>query len=164
MTRFRSYELGVMSFIIFLLFTPNYCYAQPISSTDLINNAKLYDGKIAIYEGEVIGEVMLRGEFAWINVNDGKTAIGIWIGKNLVKDILYAGNYKTRGDWLEVTGVFQRACAQHGGDLDIHAQAVRKIAPGRKIPEKLNLDKRNFALVLLGILSLVWILRQLRTK
>ncbi|MCX5702735.1 MAG: DNA-binding protein [Candidatus Omnitrophica bacterium] len=139
-------------------------YAQSISSAELINNAKQYDGKQVVYEGEVIGDIMARGDYAWINVNDGANAIGIWIEKAQTKDILYSGSYKSKGDRVEVVGVFQRACLQHGGDLDIHAQSLRKISPGRVVVERLNLGKRNLIFVLLGILCLVWILRLLKTK
>lgn len=140
------------------------CLAQSISSTELINNAKLYDGKTVVYEGEVIGDVMVRGRYAWINVNDGNNALGIWIDKDSTKDITYTGSYKTKGDWTEVTGVFQRACPQHGGDLDIHAQSLRKLMPGRQVTERLNEGKKIFALILLGVLSLAWTLRRLKTK
>jgi hypothetical protein len=143
---------------------PGVLFAQPISSTELINNAKQYDGKQVVYEGEVIGDIMARGDYAWINVNDGVNAIGIWIEKAQAKDILYSGSYKSKGDRVEVVGVFQRACLQHGGDLDIHAQSLRKISPGRVVVERLNLGKRNLIFVLLGILCLVWILRLLKTK
>ena len=140
------------------------CFAQPISSAELINNAKLYDGKTVVYEGEAIGDIMVRGEFAWINVNDGQNAIGIWLHKDLTKDIFYTGSYKSKGDWVQIAGVFQRACPQHGGDLDIHAQAIRKISEGRTTQEILNLSKRNLVFVLLGILCLVLILRRLRIR
>jgi len=148
----------------YFLLLPFCCYAQPVSSVELINNATLYDGKVVAYEGEVIGDIMVRGEYAWINVNDGPNAIGIWIDKSLTKDLLYAGSYKSKGDWLEITGVFHRACPEHGGDLDIHAQGIRKIKSGRPVPERLNLGKRNLAFILLGVLCLVWILRLLKVK
>lgn len=138
------------------------CYAQALSSADLINNTKLYDGKTVVYAGEVIGDVMVRGEYAWINLNDGNAAIGIWLPKGLTKDILYAGSYKSKGDWLELTGVFHRACSEHGGDLDIHAQAIRKINQGRLLVERLNRAKRNLVVILLGVLGLVWILKRLK--
>ena len=155
--------------VLFLLSTlysllSTLCYAQPISSTELINNAKQYDGKTIVYEGEVIGDIMLRADYAWINVNDGQSAIGVWLDKSLTKEILYTGSYKSKGDWLEITGIFHRACLEHGGDLDIHAQAIRKIRPGRQILERLNLSKRNLVFVLLGVLCLVWILQQLKHK
>lgn len=153
-------------FILFLVFSvPAFdCYAQSISSAELINNAKLYDGKVVSYEGEVIGDIMKRGDYAWINVNDGKNAIGIWINSGLVKDIGYTGSYKSVGDGIEVTGVFRRVCPEHGGDLDIHAQSMRKTGAGRYLQEKVNVDKRNQLFIFLGIIGLIWILKLLRLK
>ena len=158
----KAQYLTVFLFLITLIFHPR-CWAQGVlSSRELINNAKLYDGKTVAYEGEVIGDVMLRQDFAWVNLNDGVNAIGVWIPKALVKDILYEGSYKSKGDWLEVTGTFSRSCSIHGGDLDIHAQAIRKTGPGRALIERLNLGKRNMFLILTVILCLVLILRQLK--
>jgi len=117
-----------------------------------------------IYEGEVIGDIMKRGGFAWMNVNDGQNAIGIWVNASLVKDIVYTGSYKALGDRVEVTGIFNRACSEHGGDLDIHSQVIRKTAPGRQVRERLNLGKRNLVIVLLGILCLIWILSLLKRR
>jgi hypothetical protein len=141
-----------------------YCFAQPISSTELINNAKFYDGKTVVYEGEVIGDIMVRGDYAWINVNDGNSAIGIWINTSLIKDIAYKGSYKSKGDWIEVTGTLQRACPVHGGDLDIHALAIKKISLGRNIGERLIPVKKNQVIILAVILCLVWILKLLKRK
>jgi hypothetical protein len=134
------------------------CFAQAISSTELINNAKQYDGKVVTYEGEVIADVMVRGDYAWANINDGKNAVGVWLNRDLTQAISYVGNYKSKGDWVEVVGVFARACPQHGGDLDIHGQSLRVIAAGRQTAEKINFGKRNFALVLLGALCITWTL------
>lgn len=116
------------------------------------------------YEGEVIGEIMARGEYAWVNVNDGQNAVGVWMPNQLTKGILYAGSYKSRGDRIEIAGVFHRACLEHGGDLDIHAQAIRQTQAGRPSPERLNISKRNQAIILAVILCLVWILTQLKTR
>lgn len=140
------------------------CFAQPITSNELINKAKDYDGKTVAYEGEVIGDIMKRKDFVWINVNDGENAIGIWSNAALVKDIVYTGSYKSAGDRIEVTGVFHQACIEHGGDLDIHASALRKTRAGRIIKEKLNPQKMELVILLLGILGLTWISSLLKRK
>jgi hypothetical protein len=163
----KNFKLFVLSFgIAYCVLCIAYCqaFAQAIPSNELINNAKQYDGKAVVYTGEVIGEIMVRGKFSWINVNDGEAAIGIWIDSNLAKEINYTGSYKTKGDWVEIAGIFQRACPAHGGDLDIHAQSIRKISSGRQDIEKLNLSKRNQTIILLGILCLIWILTRLKHK
>ena len=107
---------------------------------------------------------MGRGDFAWANINDGDNAIGAWMGASLAKEINFTGSYKSRGDNIEVSGVFHRACLEHGGDLDIHAQALRKLASGRMLSQKLNFDKINLSLILLGALFLIWILTLFRKK
>jgi hypothetical protein len=154
MKRAIGYQLSAIS-LIFSCWTV--CYAQPLSSTELINKAKEYDGKSVVYAGEAIGDVMVRGDFVWVNLNDGENAIGVWLDKELAKEIKYTGSYQAKGDRLEVTGVFHRVCIQHGGDMDIHAQNIRKISPGKLVEEKLDTVKRNFTFILLGILFLVLI-------
>lgn len=148
--------------ILIILTVASPAWAETVSSTDLINNARQYDGKTVIYEGEVIGEVMLRAQFAWVNINDGVNAIGIWADRELTREILSAGSYRNKGDRVMVTGVFNRSCRMHGGDLDIHAQQLRKTIPGKIVKERFNTNKRNLAVVLLGLLCLVLILCRLR--
>jgi len=161
----KIYSIFIMCILVTAfcsLFT--FSFAQPISSTELINHAKEYDGKIVVYEGEVIGDIMVRQDNAWVNVNDTDNAIGIWMNAALIKDIVYTGSYKSTGDIVEIIGVFHRACPEHGGDLDIHAQSLRKISSGKLFKEKLNLGKRNYALVLFAMLGLIWILTLLKRK
>jgi len=140
-----------------VLRTPYPAFAQPLSSTALIHDAKQYDGKVVDYEGEVIGEIMVRGEYAWMNVYDGDNALGIWLPKDLIRGVLYAGSYKSRGDTVAVTGIFHENCLEHGGDLDIHAQAVRIISPGRVATERINFAKVNQAAIL-GVLCLLMLI------
>jgi len=147
----------VLSFVLCVL-PFRFVFGQPISSEALIKNALEYDGKTVVYEGEIIGDIMKRGPYAWINVKEGKSAIGIWIHRSLLQDVVYTGSYKSRWDTVEVTGIFHRACPEHGGDLDIHAKALSVTSRGRTVTESINLDKRKMAIILLGALCLVWIL------
>jgi len=147
--------------IITCYILPVTCYSQ-VSSSDLINNAKQYDGKEIIYSGEIIGDVMVRGKFAWINVNDGKSAIGIWLAKDLVKEISYTGSYKTKGDIIEAQGIFNRVCAMHGGDLDIHASSLQVIQKGEKVEEIISPRKIKVAIAFLIIcltLTVIYFIR-----
>ena len=113
-----------------------------LPSSALIEKAKEYDGKDVKYKGEVIGEVMRRGNFAWVNLHDGENAVGVWVPVSLTKNILYTGSYKTKGDTFEVDGVFNRSCPEHGGSLDIHAQAFTKISSGRSVDERIEEGKK----------------------
>ncbi len=150
----------LFTILFLLLISKGYdCYAQSISSVELINNAKNYNGNTVVDKGEVIGDIMLRGEYAWINVNDEKNAIGIWIKKELIKDIIYTGSYKAKGDLVEITGKFNRRCLEHGGDLDIHAQSINKISSGSDIPYVVNTKAIKFTLSLSCMILLVCLLR-----
>jgi hypothetical protein len=171
--KYKNKRFSVLNFALCIFF--GFCalsfgffvrssFAQPVSSNDLINNAKQYDGKVVVYEGEVIGDIMRRGDYAWINVLQGPSAIGIWVEGSLLKDIAFTGSYKSIGDGVEIIGVFHRACPEHGGDLDIHAQTLRVTGVGRPVREKLNIDKRDQALIFLGVLILAWILSRFIRK
>ncbi|MCX5668668.1 MAG: DNA-binding protein [Candidatus Omnitrophica bacterium] len=142
-----------MILCLMLIISISYCYAQTPSSLELINNAKQYDGKIITYKGEVIGDVMIRGEYVWLHVNDGIIAIGIWAPKAMIGDIRYAGDYHKKGDIVEVSGIFHRSCLEHGGDLDIHASEIKKITPGSLVIQPVSRKK-----VCIGVYSLILVL------
>ncbi|MBM3706185.1 MAG: DNA-binding protein [Actinobacteria bacterium] len=109
-----------------------------VTSSELINNAKEYDKKEVIYSGEVIGDIMKRDEHAWINISDGSNAIGVWIPFEETEKIGFTGQYKYKGDIVKITGIFNRACSEHGGDLDIHAKSIEIIERGYEIKRNIN--------------------------
>lgn len=104
--------------------------AESVGSNDLIDRAKDYDGQTVVYEGEVVGDILYRGDFAWLAVSDGANTIGCYVTKTQAEQISFVGGYGKRGDTVRVQGVFHRACAEHGGDLDIHADTVSVLTAG----------------------------------
>ena len=120
------------------------------SSMELIRNAEKYNGETVTYEGEVIGDVMCRGEYGWINVSDGENVIGIWCKREDLEKIKFAGSYKTKGDEVRISGIFNRSCSRHQGGLDIHAQELEVVESGREILHPLNMKKAKLA----GILTI----------
>ncbi|MFA4991377.1 MAG: DNA-binding protein [Candidatus Omnitrophota bacterium] len=147
--------------LVALLVTLSFCHlvacsdAVGVSSDELIQRAGEYDGKEVLFQGEVIGDVMKRGEFCWVNVSDGKGALGIFSAAGLMDNIAAAGDYNYAGDVIEIKGVFHRACAEHGGDMDIHADSVIKIKDGYRFARAINQKKARAILWLLPILSAV---------
>lgn len=126
-------------------------FADTIDSSTLIEEAKNYDNSQVLYEGEVIGDIMARGAYTWINVNDGANAIGVWLPTSEAMKITYAGSYKYQGDTVRITGEFHRACTQHGGDLDIHASKLEIIGSGVKQDIPLDISKAIWAAVFSGV-------------
>ncbi len=140
----------VFIFLFLTIFSSSLLFGGVVSSTDLIKNSKEYDGKTVTYEGEVIGDVMQRGEYGWINVADGKDVIGIWCKKEDLNKIKFAGSYTREGDRIKAIGIFNMCCSQHQGGLDIHAQELEVVEPGIEITYPLNEGKAK----LVGILAI----------
>jgi hypothetical protein len=111
--------------------------AEATTINDLIENTKTFDGMQVTIKGEAIGEVLQRGEYAWVNINDGTNAIGIWLKSADAEKISSFGDYKHIGDTIQITGIFSRDCKEHGGDVDIHCASIDIITKGIVITEKL---------------------------
>jgi hypothetical protein len=136
--------------------------APLVSATELIERARELDGSEVTYVGEAIGDRMIRGGYAWVNVLDGTIAIGLWMPAPLARQVTNLGAHRRRGDRVEVTGVFHRACAAHGGDMDIHIRTLKVVEPGGRVPDRsTSIGRMVLALVLTaGAIALRWVDRR----
>jgi len=147
---------------LLLLLVPSMALAESegVSSNDLIDHAKDYDGTTVVYEGEVLGDILARGDFAWLAVSDGSNTIGLYVTAAQAKQISVVGGYGKKGDTIRATGVFHRACAEHGGDLDIHTSTVTVLSTGARVPMPLSRLVTTLAIALpvpaVVLLFLVW--------
>ncbi len=133
--------------VIAILFATN-CYAVVWSSIELIEKAKELNGRKLNYRGELVTAILNRGEYSWINLNDGSNAIGVWCKSSLLGGVKFAGDYKNRGDIIEVNGTLNRACSIHNGELDIHADTVKIVKKGHSLVRAIDLKRINSAIVL----------------
>jgi len=151
-TRYKQFQIWLLV-IIWSLYLGN-CIFAAVPSTELVDNAEKYDGQVIEYQGEAIGDIMNRRNHAWINVNDGGRAIGIFSDKNLSDQIKKTGSYNQIGDTVKIIGIFNRSCADHGGDLDIHARELYIVQGGHKVEHPVNQGKLVIAgLLFLGVLA-----------
>lgn len=134
------------------------------SSGGLVEEPKSWDGKTIRFEGEAVGEAMVRGEFAWLHLNDDaymyknveegaplegyNTGMPVWVPADLARKVRTFGDYKHEGDVVRVTGTFHAACGEHGGDMDIHARELEVIYPGRLVADPVSPWKLDLAVVL----------------
>lgn len=132
------------------------------SSTELVEAPKTFDGTSVRFTGEVIGEAMKRGDMAWLHLNDDayylknveegaqlggyNTGMPVWIPAEEAATITYFGDYKHEGDVVSVSGTFNAACGQHGGDMDIHATALEIVQAGRTVVDPVHPNKIVWAL------------------
>lgn len=127
------------------------------SSAELVEQPKEFDGTNITFAGEAIGEAMVRGDMAWLHINDDayyvenveegaqlggyNSGMAVWLPADLADGIEYFGDYKHEGDIIEVEGVFNAACAEHGGDMDIHATALDVIEVGHEVVDEVKPQK-----------------------
>jgi hypothetical protein len=122
-----------------------------IDINELIENAKELDGQEVTVQGEAIGESMDRGNYSWININDGTNAIGIWLSKSDAEKVLNFGNYKNIGDTVKITGIFYRACKEHGGEADLHSNSLEIVEKGYRVKEHITSVKIISVAILIPI-------------
>ncbi|MEW5803514.1 MAG: DNA-binding protein [bacterium] len=130
--REKAHHLFFFLFALMIVLSPCISQGRLLSSDTLINQSNRLDGQTVQFRGEVVGDIMDRGAYCWINVNDGSQALGIYCPTSMVKSIRFIGDYKQNGDTVEVSGIFHKACKQHGGELDIHAESLKIIQTGTK--------------------------------
>lgn len=131
MRKKKALSLTTLVVMLCLLFPfPALALDAQTDSIELIDNAKDYDKQTIIYRGEVIGDILRRGEYAWVQVSDGGNVISVWVEAEAAAQVKHIGRYDMRGDTVVVTGVFHRACAEHGGDVDIHAVTIQVVESG----------------------------------
>ncbi|MBN2247895.1 MAG: hypothetical protein JW733_04280 [Coriobacteriia bacterium] len=120
--------------------------AADVSSTVLIEEPAVWDGRVVTFTGEAVGEAMVRGDEVWLHLNDdayaggsiasGALPQGYNSGLAVVVDaedarvVTVFGDYRHQGDVVEVSGVFNAACPEHGGDMDVHATGIRVVREG----------------------------------
>ena len=142
------------------------------SSTELVEHPAWWDGKRIAFAGEAVSCRMVRGSYAWVHLNDDSYAErsvenggpltgynsgqAVWVPAALASRIATYGGYRHQGDVARVVGVFHAACAEHGGDMDIHADMLVIERPGRAIPHPLQLERLVWLLVLVPVAGLLW--------
>jgi len=135
-----------------------------IDINELIENAKELDGQEVEIQGEVIGESMNRGDYSWININDGTNAIGIWLKKSDADKVVHYGKYENIGDKVKITGTFYRACKEHGGESDVHSSSLKIAEDGYQVKEQIPVTKivGSVILISLALLMLVYYSKNLK--
>jgi hypothetical protein len=150
--------------------------AEEVTVEELVANMEEFDEREVTISGEAVGDVMLRDDHGWVTVNDdaysvesiheggdltgySNWGIGVWAPRTELEGIQIMGGYKYKGDQVRVTGVFHRACQEHGGDTDIHANRVEVLEPGHPISHPFAHWKLILVLVLAMLvmaLGYVW--------
>ena len=115
--------------------TPATATAPPLSlSTKEIVSLPPSEGGLDVtMEGEAILAALRSDEgHVFVNLLQDDTAVGVWMSRVQADRIDGFGRYGRSGTFLRVEGVVNVACAQHGGDLDVHAARVEVVSPAQE--------------------------------
>jgi len=135
-----------------------------LSSGRLVEHAKRLDGTALVFEGEAVGEAMVRGEYAWLHLNDDayylknveegaqlggyNSGMPVWVPAREAAKVTTFGDFRHEGDVVRVQGTFNAACAQHGGDMDIHTTSVAVVRAGHAASDPVRPAKVVWAIAL----------------
>ncbi|UCB56694.1 MAG: DNA-binding protein [Candidatus Omnitrophota bacterium] len=147
----RIFIILILLFSVYFQLSIYDVQAAAVTAEELVKSPQQYDGKEIVYKGEVIGDVMVRKDFAWINVSDESGVMGIICPKELVEKIKYKGSYAFKGDIISVKGTFRRWCPEHGGDTDIHAEKISIVQEGEAVEHPLDAEKIKMSIILSAI-------------
>lgn len=125
--------------------------AQVADINTLISDSELYDGQTITLSGETLLSGLKQGNMRWININDGSNAIGLFMDLHAYEKINWYGRYGVVGDQVLVTGTFNRACREHGGDMDIHVSTLEVTKTGYKKSVSIGTTKMYLAVLLTGL-------------
>lgn len=140
-----------------LLAVPCAAAGNSVSISELIERSAALEGTQVTIQGEAIGEALERGEYGWLNLADGTGATGVWVRQSDLARIRFYGDYKHKGDVVRVTGTFHGACAEHGGDFDVHASALTMVEAGHPVTRALSGGKLAASAALSAAAALVFV-------
>lgn len=138
-----------------------------LTTAELDADPTIWDGQMVTITGEIIGDYGRRSEVIWVQVNDdsyvdaplvetgrlagSNTGVGVRIPEDLFDDSWGPpGGYRIRGPVVEVTGVFEYADEETGGDTFIDAMAIELVDPARR----LDLPGPDWRLVVISALAI----------
>lgn len=140
-----------------------------VSATTLIECPDAFDGQPVEYRGEAVNAVLLRGDRAWLQVNDdiysvagpvaehrqsvgGNAGLAVNVPAEAARRITTVGGAHRHGDVLTVRGPFRRAAADDGGAPSIWAEKVSDIAAGGRVDSPV-LVRRVIVAALLAVVT-----------
>lgn len=139
-----------------------------VTSGDLLDCPQTFDGQRVVYRGEVVGALLPRDSGVWTQLNDDvysgevgplpahrdyrglNSGIGVLLPRELADQVSFVGGPQTRGDFLQIRGVFHRIDAT-GEVAIIRADTGEVAREGGSNPDPLLTDRRAAALVAMVI-------------
>ena len=106
-----------------------------------------YDNTTVVITGEVVGDRRSAGvgsDSSWITLYSLKkgaaeqynpSSIEVCVSNSLADTIDAYGRYNVRGTYVQVSGTYHLACADHDGLSDVHADSLSIVRKGAQLSE-----------------------------
>lgn len=147
-----------------------------VSADELLNCPESFDRRTVRYRGEVVGGPMERRDGAWLQVNDDAYAVagrlrahqeyrgenvgvGVFLPADLEVRIGTVGGPRTRGDLVEVVGVFRRVDPDTREVAVVRASSAEVVRPGEALADP-PLRPRQVAAGVLAVLAVAVMLTE----
>lgn len=140
-----------------------------VTSEQLLDCPESFTRRTVRYQGEAVGGVLRRDDGAWVHVNDdayagpidqtparrehhgGNAGIGVFLPLELADRISTVGGPQTRGDLIEVVGVFSRVHPSSREVAVVHAESLELVRSGGRFSDPPLRDRQVAA----GVLALL---------
>lgn len=117
---------------------------------EMVSAAAGLNGRYVSFAGEAVGGVIAAdGSNVWVNIGGRDSLIGVYMTKEQASQIEYQGAYNVKGSEMEIKGTLNTSCAEHDGELDVHAAEVSVVSPGGEVEKALSTKKFALAAALL---------------
>lgn len=116
----------------------------------LTSTNRALDGSEVSFTGEVVGDVVnAESGYKWVNImGTANTVIGVRVSDEQAQLIQNYGGYHATGTMLKIAGTYHIACAEHQGELDVHAASVEVADAGGAITHLVDTKRLLVACVL----------------
>ena len=110
-----------------------------------------YDNTTVVVTGEVVGDRRSAGvgsDSSWITLYSLKkgsaeqynpSSIEVCVSNSLADTIDTYGRYNVRGTYVQVSGTYHLACADHDGLSDVHADSLSIVRKGAQLNEPFDI-------------------------
>lgn len=157
--------------------------AASVAVSDLYSCPRVYDGRRVRLRGELVGALLERRAGVWSQLNDdvyagpsgalpshrfyaGGGGIGVLLPAEFAAQVAHLGGPSSRGDRVELTGVFHRVDRETAEVAIIRVEQGELLSPGGPTEQRPRPERRIAAAVLVPVaLALVvvqWVLRRRR--
>ncbi|MCF7869594.1 MAG: hypothetical protein K9L69_03010 [Candidatus Omnitrophica bacterium] len=150
--------------LIFLFSLTGWAQSYEVSLEKLIKTPEKYDKKKVLFKSEIIGDPLSTKEGSWFNVQSQNHNMSIFLkDHSSIDKITYWGNYKRKGDIVEIEGVFYKN-GPVSNQRAVHLISLEVVRQGKELKRSVCVKKKKAALISLVIFLTIGVIYLIRIK